>query len=166
MVKLCPKCGAVLSGKSGCYLCLECNSGMFNDDEVIVPECPTCGNELSALMDDYYCYHCSRSVSKDSAVNGKVSGHDDYDFGEPDYDSMVDNGDSICLNCTYWGVSPHGASYGMVCRRNYPTSGPGDSCSDFVQATHFASYGDEGQYQFNETRMHIQNKLNYWKNRR
>jgi len=90
----------------------------------------------------------------------------DYDFEEADYDSMIGNGDHICLNCAYWDVSPYGASYGMICRRNYPTNSPGDSCSDFVEFTSFAGYGDEGQYQFNETTKSIANKLNYWKNNR
>ena len=94
------------------------------------------------------------------------SGESDYGFGESDYDSMIDNGEDICLNCTYWSVSPYGASYGMICRRGYPTSGPEDSCSDFVKSYHFAGYGDNGQYQFNETRRRTANKLNYWRNNR
>lgn len=164
MVKLCPNCGTVLTEVSGGYLCRECGRGMFLEDEVITLKCPSCGEELGNLGDSYYCYSCSRSVSKESAVSGDVSSYDSYD--EPDYDSMVGNGEEICLNCTYWSVSPHGSAYGMVCRRGYPTDGPGDSCSEFVAESHFASYGNEGQYQFNETSSHISNKLHHWKNNR
>ena len=107
------------------------------------------------------------SVDKGDAVYGQdVDFEDDFDFEEPDYDSMVNNGDSICLNCTYWSVSPYGASYGMVCRRGYMTEGPGDSCSDFEQSHSFANYGDDGQYQFDETSRDISNKLYHWKNNR
>lgn len=109
---------------------MECGGGMFSEDEVIVPKCPSCDEELEWLMDSYYCYNCSMSVSKESEVSGAGSSYDDYD--EPDYDSMVNNGDEICLDCTYWFVNPHGSAYGMVCRRGYLTDGPGDSCSDFV----------------------------------
>ncbi|MBQ8017401.1 MAG: hypothetical protein IJ672_03095 [Methanobrevibacter sp.] len=161
MVKLCPKCGANLTEVIGGYLCHECGGGMFSEDEVICPRCPTCGSELGDLMNEYYCYECGRSVSKDSADS-----NDDSYFKEPDYDSMVNNGDNICLNCTYWSVSPYGASHGMVCRRGYPTDGPGDSCSDFVQSHHFANYGDAGQYQFDETSRNISNKLSHWRNNR
>ncbi len=49
------------------------------------------------------------------------------------------------------------------CRRGYPTYGPGDSCSSFVQSHHFLSYGDEGQYQFDETRRDTDNKLYHWR---
>lgn len=110
--------------------------------------CPNCGNELD---EDNYCYNCMKYFN-DSA---------DYDF-----DSMVNNGDSICLNCTYWSVSPHGSAYGMICRRGYPTEGPQDSCSGFVQEHYSASYGSDGQYQFNETSQAISNKLYHWKNSR
>lgn len=164
-MKICPKCGAELDDVIGGYLCHECGGGMFSEDEVIVATCPTCGDELGDLCDEYYCYTCSQSVRKEDAVYSKdISFDDDYDFEEPDYDSMIDNGDNICLNCTNWSVSPYGAAHGMVCLRGYPTNGPGDSCSDFVQSHHFASYGDEGQYQFNETRIDTANKLYHWKN--
>lgn len=167
MVKLCPKCGADLTEVIGGYLCHECGGGMYSDDEVITPSCPSCGSELGNLGDTYYCFQCGRTVGKDEAVYGQdVDFDDDYSFDEPDYDSMVNNGDSICLNCTYWSVSPYGASYGMVCRRGYMTEGPGDSCSDFEQSHSFANYGDDGQYQFDETSRDISNKLYYWKNNR
>ena len=167
MVKLCPKCGASLSEVIGGYLCPECGGGMFTDDEVICPKCPYCDGELNDFMDEYYCYECGLSISRDSAVYGKdMNVDDDYSFDEPDYDSMVNNGDGICLNCTYWSVSPYGASHGMVCRRGYPTDGPGDSCSDFVQSHSFANYGDAGQYQFDETSRDISNRLHHWKNNR
>ena len=26
-------------------------------------------------------------------------------YDEVDYDSMIDNGDNICLNCAYWDVT-------------------------------------------------------------
>lgn len=94
---------------------MECGGGMFSEDEVIVPKCPSCDEELEWLMDSYYCYNCSMSVSKESEVSGAGSSYDDYD--EPDYDSRVNNGDEICLDCTYWFVNPHGSAYGMVCRR-------------------------------------------------
>ncbi len=165
MVKLCPKCGAMLSDVGGGYLCPECGGGMFRDDEVICPQCPRCGSELGDLADEYYCYQCSMSVSKDSAVNG-VNFDDDFDFDEPDYDSMVNNGDEICLNCTYWSVSPYGASHGMYCRKGNGQTEPNDSCFEFVQSRNFASYGDEGQYQFDETRRETANKLYHWRNNR
>ena len=167
-MKLCPKCGARLDEVIGGYLCHECGGGMFGEDDVITPKCPYCGEELGSLgNDDFYCFYCSRDVSRDSAVFSKdMDFDDDLDFEEPDYDSMVNNGDSICLNCTYWSVSPYGASHGMVCRRGYPTDGPGDSCCDFVQSHSFASYGDAGQYQFNETSRDISNKRYHWKNNR
>ena len=72
-------------------------------------KCPNCGNELD---EDNYCDECFEFF------NGLDDDSSDFDFEEePDYNSMVNNGDSICLNCTYWSVSPYGASYGMVCRR-------------------------------------------------
>lgn len=167
MVKLCPKCGASLSEVIGGYLCPECGGGMFTDDEVICPRCPYCSGELNDFMDEYYCYECGLSISKDSAVYDKsVSVNDDYDFDEPDYDSMVNNGDNICLNCTYWSVSPYGAAHGMVCRKGYSPYGPDDSCSELVQQHNFANYGDSGQYQFDETGRAISNKLNHWRNNR
>jgi hypothetical protein len=117
--------------------------------------------------DDFYCYNCNRVVSRGNEVLSKdITSDDDYYLDEPDYDSMVNNGEGICLNCTYWSVSPYGASYGMVCRRGYPTNGPGDSCSDFVQSHSFANYGDSGQYQFDETSRDISNRLYHWKNNR
>ena len=112
------------------------------------------------------CLAKMKLLLQDAVYSKDISFDDDYDFEEPDYDSMIDNGDNICLNCTYWSVSPYGAAHGMVCLRGYPTNGPGDSCSDFVQSHHFASYGDEGQYQFNETRRDTANKLYHWKNNR
>jgi len=166
MVKLCPNCGSTLTEVGGGYMCRECGRGMFRDDEVITPKCPSCGEELSDLSGSFFCYSCSRSVSKDDALSGSSSIYDDYEVDEPDYDSMIGNGDEICLNCTYWSTSPYGASYGMVCRRGYPTDGPGDSCSGFVKSTHFVSYGDNGQYQFNETDRDISNKLYHWKHNR
>ena len=113
--------------------------------------CPNCG---SLLDEDNYCSFCAEFFNEDD------------DLEDVDYDSMVGNGDEICLNCTYWGVSPYGAAHGMICRRGYPTDGPGDSCGDFVQETHFANYGDAGQLQFDETDSAISNKLYYWKNSR
>lgn len=141
---------------------------MFSDDEVITPLCPDCGEELGDFTnDDFYCYNCNRVVTRANAVLSKDMTSDDYYyFDEPDYDSMVNNGEEICLNCTYWSVSPYGASHGMVCRRGYPTDGPGDSCGDFVQSHSFANYGDSGQYQFDETSRDISNRLNHWKNNR
>ena len=125
-------------------------------DEVKNMRCPKCGQELDS---DNYCYFCMESFDED----------EDYEsdgFDDEDYDSMIDNGDAICLNCTYWSVSPYGSAYGMVCRRGYMSDGPGDSCGDFVPEQHFASYGDDGQYQFNETGRAISNKLYHWKNNR
>ena len=117
--------------------------------------CPDCGNELD---EDNYCYECGEFFNEDDS--------DSYGFEEPDFDSMIDNGDEICLNCTFWSVSPYGAAHGMVCRRGYPTEGPDDSCSEFVRESHFANYGDGGQYQFDETGRAISNKLYHWKNNR
>lgn len=166
MVKLCPRCGATLTEVIGGYLCYECGGGMFSEDEVIVPKCPSCGEELGDFMDSYYCYNCSMSVSKENAVNGVSSSNDDYGFEEHDYDSMVNNGDEICLNCTYWSVSPYGASHGMVCRKGQFSDGPGGSCGYFTPESHFTSYGNDGEYQFNETGRAISNKLYHWKNNR
>ena len=115
--------------------------------------CPQCGEELD---EDNYCNFCMQFFDD----------LDESDFDDIDFDDMVNNGDEICLNCTYWSVSPHGAAYGMICRKGYPTDGPGDSCGGFVQEHYFASYGDDGQYQFNETGRAISNKLYHWKNNR
>ena len=92
-------------------------------------KCPNCGNELD---EDKYCDECFEFFND--------LDDDSQDFGfeeEPDFDSMVNNGDEICLNCTYWSVSPYGANY-----------------------------GDEGQFQFDETSRDISNKLNNWRNSR
>lgn len=170
MVKLCPLCDSQLEEIVGSYHCPEC-AGVFSEDEVTVPRCPDCGSELEDLSDDeFYCSNCSKYVTIRSAVLSRPD-EDDYEvsgytFDEPDFDSRINNGEAICLNCTYWSVSPYGASHGMICRRGYPTDGPGDSCSDFIGETHFANYGSEGQYQFNETSGAISNKLYHWKNNR
>lgn len=118
--------------------------------------CPKCGAELDSSN---FCYDCLEFFNED----------DDYgsdEFDDTDYDSMIDNGDEICLNCTFWSVSPYGSAYGMVCRKGQFSEGPGDSCELFVAESHFASYGDEGQYQFNETGNAISNKLYHWRNNR
>ena len=118
-------------------------------------ECPNCGNELD---EDNYCIECQ-----------KFFDDDDYSYGfeqEPDYDSMVNNGNQICLNCTYWSVSPYGRAHGMYCRRGNGQTEPDDTCFEFVQSCSFASYGDDGQYQFDETSRDISNKLYSWKNSR
>ena len=127
-------------------------------------KCPNCGNELD---EDNYCDECMQFID-DSDFDDDASygfNNDSFDF-EEDYDSMINNGDEICLNCTFWSVSPYGASHGMICRRGYPTEGPGDYCFEFSPESHFASYGDNGQYQFNETGRAISNKLYHWKNSR
>ncbi len=120
--------------------------------------CPNCGSELD---EDNYCCECSQFFDEMDSED-----FDSYGYEEPDFDSMVCNGDEICLNCTFWSVSPYGASHGMVCRKGYPTSGPDDSCGEFIQESHFANYGDCGQYQFDETGRTISNKLYHWKNSR
>ena len=85
--------------------------------------CPQCGSELD---EDNYCSECMEFFNQDD--------EEDFNgFEEPDYESMINNGDEICLNCTYWSVSPYGASHGMICRKGYLTEGPGDSCGEFVQ---------------------------------
>lgn len=120
-----------------------------------IMECPNCGNELD---EDNYCIECQ-----------KFFDDDDYSYGfeqEPDYDSMVNNGNKICLNCTYWSVSPYGRAHGMYCRRGNGQTEPDDTCFEFVQSHSFASYGDDGQYQFDETSRDISNKLYSWKNSR
>ena len=121
--------------------------------------CPKCGSQLNS---NNFCCECVEFFN-DSDVSDEYM--EDY-FDDEDYDSMIDNGDAICLNCTYWSVSPYGSAHGMVCRRGYMTDGPGDSCGDFSPEQHFASYGEDGQYQFNETGRAISNKLYYWKNSR
>ena len=71
-------------------------------------KCPNCGNELD---EDKYCDECFEFFND--------LDDDSQDFGfeeEPDFDSMVNNGDEICLNCTYWSVSPYGRAHGMYCR--------------------------------------------------
>ncbi|MDO5815798.1 MAG: hypothetical protein Q4Q18_09165 [Methanobrevibacter sp.] len=118
--------------------------------------CPNCGNELD---EDNYCDECFEFF------NDSVDSSQDFDE-EPDYDSMVNNGQEICLNCTYWSVSPYGAAHGMYCRRGNGQTEPDDTCFDFVQSHKFANYGYEGQFQFNETDRDISNKLYYWKNSR
>ena len=118
--------------------------------------CPRCGGQLDS---DNFCYFCMEFFDEDED-------YESDDFSDDDYDSMIDNGDAICLNCTYWSVSPYGSAYGMVCRRGYASDGPGDSCGDFAPERHFASYGDAGQYQFDETGRAISNKLYHWKNNR
>ncbi len=148
-------------------------------------KCPKCGKELD---EDNYCSKCRRffkaSFLEDfSDFDEELDDcYDDEDYltdeelddcyddeeslQEVDYDSMVNNGDSICLNCTFWSVSPYGASHGMVCRKGQISDGPADSCGLFVQQHHFASYGSSGQYQFDETTRAISNKLYHWKNNR
>ena len=140
-----------------------------------IMRCPICGSELD---EDNYCFECHKFFDDEDFDDDFTDDFDDVGFGsdfddgftddfyDVDYDSMVNNGDAICLNCTYWSVSPYGSAHGMVCRRGYMTEGPGDSCGDFVQEQHFANYGDGGQYQFDETGRSISNKLYYWKNSR
>ena len=107
--------------------------------------CPDCGGQLD---EDNYCSECGEFFNE-------------YDI---DYDSMVNNGEEICLNCTFWSVSPYGAAHGMVCRKGQLSDGPDDSCDLFIQESHYANYGDNGQFQFDETDRSISNKLYYWKN--
>ncbi len=115
--------------------------------------CPNCGNELD---EDNYCSECCEFFNEE----------DSDDFDSYDFDSMVNNGDAICLNCTFWSVSPYGASHGMVCRKGQFSQGPNDSCELFIKEQQFANYGDGGQYQFDETGSAISNKLYHWKNNR
>ena len=116
--------------------------------------CPKCGNELD---EDNFCDVCGDYMDES----------DDFDFyEEPDYNSMVNNGDAICLNCTFWSVSPYGRAHGMVCRKGQFSNGPDDSCELFVREHHFANYGDEGQFQFDETDRAIKNKLDSWQGNR
>ena len=119
--------------------------------------CPNCGNELD---EDDYCNCCRKFIN--------TSNDEEMDIwqDEPDYDSMINNGEEICLNCTYWSVSPYGASYGMICRRGNGQTDPDDTCFEFVKSHYFANYGGDGQYQFDETSRSIVNKLYYWKNSR
>ena len=91
-------------------------------------------------------------------------GDDSNNYEETDYDAMVNNGDNICLNCTFWSVSPYGAAHGMVCRKGQFSNGPDDSCDLFIKEQNFANYGENGEYQFDETNRTISNKLNHWKN--
>ena len=115
--------------------------------------CPNCGNELD---EDNYCSECCEFFNEDE---------NSYDF-EKDYDSMVNNGDNICLNCTFWSVSPYGAAHGMVCRKGQMSYGPEDSCDMFIKEQNFANYGENGEYQFDETGNAISNKLYHWRNGR
>ncbi len=149
----CPNCGRELDENNYCYSCCE------YIDLSDIKFCPQCGTQLD---ENNYCSECVNYYS-DFDLN---QNYGDNGFNEVDYDSMVNNGDEICLNCTYWGVSPYGASHGMVCRKGQFSDGPGDSCGFFTPESQFASYGDDGQYQFNETGMAISNKLYHWKNNR
>ena len=92
-----------------------------------IMRCPECGRELD---EDNYCFECGKYIDDEDFNEDFDSGLDDVD-----YDSRVNNGDAICLNCTFWSVSPHGSAYGMICRRGYFTEGPGDSCGDFIPET-------------------------------
>jgi hypothetical protein len=148
----CPSCGNKLDEDNYCDECCE-----FIDNPV-KDRCPHCGNELD---EDNYCEECGEFIDESEDES------QDFDFeDEPDYDSMVNNGNEICLNCTYWSVSPYGRAHGMICRRGNGQTEPTDSCFDFVQAHSFANYGGEGQYQFDETNRNISNKLWSWKNSR
>ena len=120
--------------------------------------CPNCGGELD---EDNYCSECMEFFNEEELQDA-----DSYGYGEPDYDSMVNNGDNICLNCTFWSVSPYGAAHGMVCRKGQISHGPDDSCDLFIKEQNFANYGENGEYQFDETNRSISNKLYYWKNSR
>ena len=164
---LCPNCGSKLEDVGSGYFCNKCMMS-FTESEAIHVSCPLCGKEISHFENDYWCYSCNCPISSDDAVLSHKPSQSSYSSfeSEPDYESMINNGDAICLNCTYWGPSPYGASYGMVCRRGHSTSGPGDSCFDFAQSRSFASYGDNGQYQFDETSRDIANKLYHWRNNR
>ncbi len=148
----CPNCGSMLDDDNYCEFCHE-----FINTEVKF--CPQCGTQLD---ENNYCSECINYYS-DFDLNQDYDGNG---FNEVDYDSMVNNGDEICLNCAYWGVSPYGAAHGMVCRKGQFSDGPGDSCGYFTPESHFASYGDDGQYQFDETGSAISNKLYHWKNNR
>ena len=114
--------------------------------------CPNCGSELD---EDNYCSECMEFFSDDD---------DSYIYGEPDYDSMINNGEEICLNCAFWSVSPYGVSHGMVCRKGQLSNGPDDFCELFIKESNFANYGDNGQFQFDETSNSISNKLYHWRN--
>ena len=116
--------------------------------------CPNCGNELD---EDNYCSDCMEFFCEEN---------DSCDFEQPDYDSMVNNGSNICLNCTFWSVSPYGRAHGMYCRRGNGQTEPDDTCFEFVQSHSFANYGDNGEFQFDETSRDISNKLNNWRNNR
>lgn len=147
----CPKCGSKLDEDDYCSECCE-----FIDDPVN-DVCPGCGGELD---EDNYCSECCEFFNEENDLNDLDS------YEEPDYDSMVNNGDNICLNCTFWSVSPYGRSHGMVCRKGQMPYGPDDSCEFFIQERHFANYGDEGQFQFDETDRAISNKLENWRSSR
>ena len=125
--------------------------------------CPNCGDELD---EDNYCDYCMQFFNDSDDLDFDDSNFYESDFNDDNFDDMVDNGDEICLNCTYWSVSPYGAAHGMICRKGNLTDGPGDSCGEFVQEHHFASYGSDGQFQFDETGRTISNKLYHWKNNR
>ena len=115
-------------------------------------KCPDCGSQLDG---DNYCWQCMKFFNDDSS-----------DFEQRDYDSMVNNGEEICLNCTFWSVSPYGSAHGMYCRKGNGQTEPDDTCFEFIQSRHFANYGDGGQFQFDETSQMISNKLYHWKNSR
>lgn len=143
----CPECGNELDEDNYCSECME-----FIDNPIGGRLCPYCGEELD---EDNYCNSCMQYYYEEENTQ---------ELEEIDYDSMVNNGDSICLNCTFWSVSPYGSAHGMIYRKGQISDGPGDSCGLFVQEYNFANYGDAGQYQFNETNRAISNKLYHWKN--
>lgn len=145
-------CGNKLDMDDYCDNCYE-----YIEDP-IGEKCPECGNILD---EDNYCDLCGKFFDESD-----FQSYDSEDFEDVDYNSMVNNGDEICLNCTYWSVSPYGSAHGMVCRKGEFSEGPDDSCGFFSRTHHFASYGDSGQYQFDETDREIRNKLYHWQNSR
>ena len=123
--------------------------------------CPNCGEELDK---DNYCDYCMQFFNDSDDLDFDDSNFYETDFNDDNIEDMVDNGDEICLNCTYWSVSPYGRSHGMYCRRGNGQTEPDDACFEFVQSHSFANYGDNGEFQFDETSRNISNKLNNWRN--
>ena len=166
-VKVCSVCGDEVNKYNYCHTCHEHVNFVWEYRDNDYDEDEDDDYDDYDDYDDFDDFDDLDNKSEGNFCNDIFDENDDSFYNdEPDYDSMINDGSEICLNCTYWSVSPYGADYGMVCRRGNETEGPDDSCGNFVKEYHFANYGDEGQYQFNETNRHISRKLNYWRSSR
>ena len=171
---LCPLCkGELDTYEDDFYSCWYCIEDI--DPNVAIYVEPSFENDFSDDEKSSYDFEEDFSDKDDSYYfddkmsNNEISysrDNEEFDYQDVDYDSMVNNGDAICLNCTFWSVSPYGSAYGMICRKGNGQTNPDDFCNEFIQVHHFGNYGDSGQYQFDDTSKSISDKLFYWKNSR